>query len=82
MNRETFEQIFEDTDSDWKGDNAYKGLQILSNYTDELIQGADHDVIYGPDIDELIEAGITKEEVKELGKLNWIIMDDYLACYV
>lgn len=82
MNREEIENIFNDTDSNWKGDNAYQGLQILSKYTDRLIQGAGHDIIYSVDIDEIIELGITREDIVELAKLNWMIEHEYLACFV
>ena len=76
--------IFEGEDGGrWEGDNAYQGLQILAKYTDNLIAGANHDVIYSEDVDKLIAAGITKEDVKELHRLNWMVEDeDYLACFV
>jgi hypothetical protein len=80
---EQMESIFENTDSKWKGDNAYQGLQILSKYTNNLIQGAGHDVIWAMDIDEAIKAGITKEDVTKLALLNWMIEDSsYFACFV
>lgn len=83
MTRELFDKIFEDTDSKWEGDNAFKGLQILSKYTDNLIQGADHDIIYSEDVDVLIEKGIVESDVIELAKLNWTISEyEYLACFV
>jgi len=66
-----------------EGDNAYKGLKILSKYTDQLITGASKDVIFSEDISKLIESGITEEECIELRSLNWMIEDDdYLACFV
>lgn len=76
-------EILEGDGGDWEGDNAFEGLKILSKYTDNLIQGADHDVIYSESIDVLIEAGITREDCFELKRLNWMIEDDdYLACFV
>ncbi len=86
MTTEDFIEIFENTDSDLssvEGDNTFMGLQIMSKYVNNLVQGADHDIIYGPDIDELIEAGITEDEVKQLRILNWMINDgSYLATFV
>lgn len=82
MDKEEIKQIFNDVDSKWEGDNAYQGLQILSKYTDNLIQGARHDVIWSVDVDEIIELGITKEDVTKLSLLNWMIDEDSFACFV
>jgi len=80
---ERIEEIFEVTISKWDGDNAWQGLQILSKYTDNLIQGANHDVIYSMDVDEAIEKGITEEDVTQLASLNWMIDEgSYFACFV
>lgn len=82
MTREALEKIFNDTDSKWEGDNAFKGLQILSKYTDTLIQGADHDIIFSVEVDEIIEQ-LTEEDATSLAMLNWMIHDGaYFACYV
>jgi len=83
ITREEFDEIFEGDSGSWEGDNAYQGLQIMSKYTKNLIEGAGRDVIWSEDIDKLIEAGITKEDVLELRKLNWMIEDgSYMACFV
>ena len=82
ITQEEIKQIFNDVDSKWEGDNAFQGLQILSKYTDNLIQGAGHDVIWSVDVDEIIELGITKEDLTKLFLLNWIIDEDCLACFV
>lgn len=79
---EEIEQIFDDVRSKWEGDNAFQGLQILSKYTDNLIQGAGHDKIYSVELDEIIELGITKEDITKLSLLNWMIDEDCLACFV
>ncbi len=83
MDREQLEKIFEEVDSKWEGDNAFKGLQILSKYTDNLITGASHDIIYSEDIDKIVDK-ITEEDAIALAKLNWMINDESecLACYV
>lgn len=73
----------EEDSGEWEGDNAYEGLTIIKKYTDNLIQGAGHDVIWSEDISTLIEKGITEEDVRELRRLNWMIEDStYLACFV
>jgi hypothetical protein len=83
MTREEFKKVFKNEDTNWEGDNAYQGLQILSKYADSLIKGADHDIIYSCDVDYLIEKGITKEDAEKLRKLNWMIYDgEYMACFV
>jgi len=83
MTEERFEEIFEETESKWDGDNTYQGLQIIAKYTDNVIQGAGHDIIFSEDIETLIENGITEEDVIALRKLNWMIEDcTHLACFV
>ena len=82
ITKEEIKQIFNDVDSQWNGDNAFQGLQILSKYTDNLIQGAGQDIIWSVDVDENIELGITKEDITKLSLLNWMIDEDCLACFV
>ena len=80
---ERIEEIFEETKSKWDVDNAYKGLQILSKYSENLITGADHDIIYSVCVEEAIRNGIPEQDVIELAKLNWMLYEDYcFACYV
>lgn len=86
MTKERFIQIFkEDKDPQWEGDNTYQGLQIIAKYMKdkEIICAAEHDIIHSVDIDELVEAGITEEDVYALVNLNWMLTDDtYLSCFV
>jgi len=84
MTEQEFVEIFKDQKIDiWEGDSIFKGLIILSKYTDNLIQGAGNDIIYSEVISVLIEKGITKEDCIELRKLNcWMIAGGSLACYV
>jgi hypothetical protein len=77
----------DDLGSNWHGDNAFQGLQIIAKYIDpnktDIITGASHDVIYSVSIISIIKAGITEEDVIKLKKLNWMLEDaDYLACFV
>ena len=46
MKEEQIEAIFNNTPSNWEGDNAYQGLQIIAKYTDNLITAAEHDQIF------------------------------------
>ena len=83
LTEEKFKEIFEKTESKWEGDNAFQGLQILSKYTDNLIQGVGRDVIWSVDLDEIIDLGISEEDVEKLALLNWMIEDgSCLACFV
>lgn len=82
ITKEKIEEIFENTESFWEEDNAFQGLQILSEYTWNLIQGADLDIIYSVKIDEIIKLGITEEDIIKLAKLNWFISDGRLSCFV
>jgi len=82
MTIEEFYEVFENKDTDWKGDNCYQGLQIIAKYTDYLIHGAMHDKIWSEDIEKLIEAGITIEDAQSLRKLTWMMEYECLACFV
>ena len=78
MDDDTIETIFPKNK-----DNALMGLKIIEKYLPESgIEGAGHDIIYSVDVDKLIEAGITEEDAKKLKEINWMIQDDYLACYI
>lgn len=83
MTEERFEEIFETTESEWEGDNCFQGLQIIAKYTDNVVCGAGNDEVWSEDVDNLIEKGITEEDVKSLAKLGWWIEENsYLACFV
>jgi hypothetical protein len=65
------------------GCNALEGLKIINSIMPNRgISGAGHDVIYSASIYEIIEAGITEEQVLKLRELNWMIDEDSLACFV
>jgi len=85
MKREDFEIIM-DGERDLvscEGDNAFLGLQIIVKYLPKSgVEGADHDIIYSADVDKLLEAGLTEDDAIQLRKLNWIISEDCLACFV
>jgi hypothetical protein len=81
MTEEQLEEIFEGDSGQWEGDNAYQGLQILSKYTDNLIQSAGHEVIYSISLSDIAEQ-ITEEDALELRRLNWMIQEGHLACFV
>ena len=83
--KEEIKKIFNDVTSDLSnvdGDNAYLGLVILSKYSKNLIQCAEHDKIYSLGLEEAIEANITDDDITELAKMNWMINEDSFACFV
>lgn len=90
MTREEIEAIFDEVDSKWTGDNAFKGLTILSKYIDiekdELITWCGHEVLLSIEVDKAIEVGVTKEDFEKLAKLNWMIgcdaSNEHLAVFV
>lgn len=83
MNSEKLNKIFEETKSNWEGDNAFQGLQILSKYSDNVICSAEHDIIYSVVVADIIDA-ITEEDAIALAKLNWMIDSEFecFSCYV
>lgn len=53
------------------------GILVMQKYYPGANLGAaEHDLIYGPDIDQLIESKITVRDTKLLNILGWIIIDD------
>lgn len=78
MKRKELEKIMDDDDiiSDLEGDNIFMGLQVLSKYTNNLITHAEHDQIWSEGVEEVLEAGITSEDVKKLSGFNWMIDED------
>ena len=86
MTEEKFLSIMEDEsiETDWRGCNATQGLLIMQKYLPEKgIAGAGHDAIWGSNIEDLIDAGITEEDVIKLRKLNWMVEDDtHMSCFV
>jgi len=86
MTEERFKELFEETGgalSEYEGDSAFLGLVIINKYLPRIgVEGADHDIIYSSNVNTLIEAGITEEDVITLRKLNWMIEMEHLACFV
>lgn len=90
MDIEAFEKIIDDEDGfasrpkvDIEGDYTILGLLLIQKYLPKSgIEGADHDIIYGADVDALVEAGITEEDAIMLRDLNWMIRDGYMAKFV
>ncbi len=75
----------DDVNAEWEGDNALQGLNLIAKYFTDgrtVLTGANHDVIYSVGISEIVAAGITEEDAKELRRLNWMEEYDYMACYV
>lgn len=64
-------------------DNALDGLKIIQKYCpNKGVEAADHDIIYSVSVSEIVDAGITKEDAEYLSKINWMIDEDSLACFV
>ena len=90
MTHDEFIKIFDDDEmagsllTDLEGDNALIGLNLINRYMpgEIILCGADHDIIYSVTIEDLIKAGIKRESVEYLSKINWSIQDDYLICFV
>ena len=89
MTYDEFVEIFDDDEMGGsllpklKGDNALIGLNLIAKYiSGDVLQAAEHDIIYSASIDDLVEAGITKQDVEYLTKINWGIDGGYLVCYV
>lgn len=71
--------IFDTTSSDLKnidGDSTFLGFQIISKYTKNIVQCAEHDIVYSIGVDEIIELNVTDEDLIQLAKLNWFIDGD------
>ena len=86
MNEEKFTEIMEsEIKTKWTGCNVFSGLKIITKYLPDVgIEGAGHDIVYSASIDEIIEAGITEEDVTALRRMNWMIDEngEGLACFV
>ena len=86
MNIEEVLKLFEeDTPSiHSEGDVTLEGLNILAKYTKgTVLCGAEHDKIYSVDVDEVLEAGITDEELIRLRGLGFMIDDSsYFSSFV
>jgi len=87
MTEEEFVEIMNDNDikTDWKGNNACRGLDIIRKYCpDGGIEYAEHDIIGSVSVSDIVRVGITKEDAVKLRGLNWMIdeNEEGLACFV
>ena len=93
MTAEELQAIMEE-DIPWGTQRAYQeshpgcdvtaGLLIMRKYIRDksLIEAAEHDIIYGPDFNELAPAGITEEDARTLRLLGWHSEQDGMAMFV
>lgn len=84
MTYEQLEKIFEnESHVPWNGDKALDGLNIIAKYfpNETVLVGAEHDVISSVDGEKLAEK-ITVEDAEELQRLNWMLSEGYLECFV
>ena len=86
LNKEKFFEIINDGDAyDWKDyedkNGILIGLQIVEKYLPNDGIEADHDIIYSADVERLVEAGITIEDVESLRNHGWFVdeSDSYIA---
>lgn len=86
MTEERFLEIMKTTNSclyNYTDDNAILGLNIIRKYCPQMgITGADYDIIYSVGVVDLVTVNIVEEDVVELAKLNWIVEEDVLACFI
>ena len=79
-------KIINDIDTDYSGDNIFKGLLIINKYFDvekkDIIGAVGHDIIYSVDADELLNAGLTEVDAISLAKLGWMVSEECLSCFV
>lgn len=80
MTRERFIEIMEDEDIKHvrpDGDTALAGLNLIAKYLPKKgVEAAEHDIIYSVDVDDIVEAGITEEDVVQLRTWNWMYDED------
>lgn len=70
-------------------DNCFKGLKIIRDIldrnektkSDEVVIGAEHDIVISVYVNDILSE-VTEEDVIKLKKLNWMIEDNNLACFV
>lgn len=78
-----FKKIINEYDDKMESNGCLKGLNLMYKYTGKYIHGADHDIIYGVDVVELIENNISKEDIILLASYGWTVSeDDYMQRYV
>lgn len=87
MTRKEFEKIMNGDSclQNYEQENTLLGLNIIAKYLSKSgVEAADHDIIFACMVDEILEAGLTKEDAVELRNLNWMIDDNNegLACFV
>ena len=65
---------------EFENSRIFKGLEIIRKYIpDADIEAAEHDIIYCCGIEDIVNAGITENDVKTLNAYGWHISEDALA---
>lgn len=62
-------------------DPIFKGLQILSKYTKNVIAASHYKIIHSANIEDVFEY-ISEEDALELRSLNWFIDCECFATFV
>jgi len=82
VNEQRFIEIME---ADYKYDDSiecymFLGIEIMRKYIKSAgFMAAEHDIIYSCGIEELIDAGITDQDVMSLRCLGWFMDEECLA---
>ena len=80
MNRKELDAIMdgESNFAPYKGKSRILlGLNIIAKYIPCLEIQPAHDIIYAGNPEELLAAGMTEGDAKELCKMNWMIDSEY-----
>lgn len=63
--------------------NALSGLNLIAKYLPTFgVESVESDILYGAEVAELAEAGITEEDAIALRGLHWFVREGSLACWV
>ena len=84
MTEETFRTIMKGIPESIRytcADSIFVGLNLIAKYLPgwTLITGAEHEIIYSVPIFNLVDAGITKEDVIVLRDMLWHVDSEYFC---
>lgn len=82
MTEELFKEIFDSIEPDWKGDNCFNGMMVISKYTDNIVTAAAKGIVYSITLKEIISLKISADDVIVLRKNNWMLTDGRLSCFI
>jgi len=69
-----------ETDYSFEACKIFAGLKIITKYLPaEGIGAAEHDIVYSCDAGDILKAGLTEEDARQLGRLGWFVEEEALA---